>query len=513
MLQKLMSSKLIQLVMAVGILLSFTACDKTKEKVVEKTVKVNAWGKDFVIKPIAEGSADEKKWSRAVAIVEYINGGTGTGYFISDDGLFITNEHVVSREICTAQQCGGIRIIRGFSESGENQIYYKIRPLVQSTEYDFSLLKVELPEGEKVPFLELAYEEVKNPLENLVVIGHPAGSPTKTTPVDFEDSNDQQILYKGPTFWGNSGSPLIDGRAGKVVGLVSYLQFNTSIIESSGDFTIKSGALPMSKLVEVVRKVYPSFNNHKILHYSDLTALENNAVTGTKDLYPRKSDGTEKLSDSLKSVMNLSAEIVGTDEEATYIQKLFENQLGYLSTKSRFSDLLEDLNWLALGLGRNLTFNKPTQELIEKTVFPDYLSKADGTFFYYQTIVGQMSKQECLNTEKAKKSTTFVMYACHSSVTPQGERVLEILSDNLAELRSQAKKGAKDAIEDYDLFARYYVQLVGLRMRLGVIDANEVVKVRTELEIIAAENNKLGVQFRAQSILVKLAHQTFEKPF
>lgn len=91
-----------------------------------------------------------------MAQVRYVEGGSGTGFFISPDGLFLTNEHIFPRERCSEKGCAGVQLIRHLSAGGDIEVYNKFTVLLQSKELDIAIAKVELPQGEAVPFLKLS---------------------------------------------------------------------------------------------------------------------------------------------------------------------------------------------------------------------------------------------------------------------------------------------------------------------------------------------------------------------
>ena len=215
-----------------------TSTDATsKTQYVEKIVTQveNTWGLDFVSTPIDQASAAEIEASKAVAYVNYREGGCATGFFISDDGLFLTNEHVLSRQRCHKGKCPNIKIIRDYKIGGAIEVYDDFEVLAHNYSLDYALAKVKLKDGEKVPFLKMEWSgatEAKNfEGSDLKIIGHPNCSSLRTGNAIFSYGQDQNLVLRSIAISGNSGSPLFDLTTKKVVGLyhASYMDYPLSV--------------------------------------------------------------------------------------------------------------------------------------------------------------------------------------------------------------------------------------------------------------------------------------------
>jgi hypothetical protein len=147
-------------------LILFSCAQKAEEKivVVEKPAEISRpdlnsiWGLPFNFTPINQADEKLKELGKATVLVRYIDGGTATGFFISEDGLLITNEHVISNSACVKDRCSGIQLIRDFRVGGDLEVFQKFDLLMASTDLNFALVKVKLPEGRKVPYLKLSKE-------------------------------------------------------------------------------------------------------------------------------------------------------------------------------------------------------------------------------------------------------------------------------------------------------------------------------------------------------------------
>ncbi len=178
-------------------------------------------------RPITQETPRLQELAAAVAKVVSINGSSGSGFFISADGLFLTNEHVIERSSCVSRGCPGTKLIRDYRVGGDNQVFQEYEVLVHGNsdgELDFTLLKVKLPEGTSVPFLELD----KTPLDlslilesdKFKVLGHPGGASLRATNARPQAGKSHSMPLLGLVIPGNSGGPLINEDTGRVIGLV-----------------------------------------------------------------------------------------------------------------------------------------------------------------------------------------------------------------------------------------------------------------------------------------------------
>jgi len=133
----------------------------------------------------------------------------GTGFSVSEDGLIVTNEHVVDDAL-------SITVI--FPEDG----LYKGEIVASYPEVDLALLKVD---GNGLPFLTLD-DSCQYPQKDPVYfIGNPlsftgiANEGKVLEPILLSDWEEPVYMMDAPVYRGNSGSPVINGE-GKVIGII-----------------------------------------------------------------------------------------------------------------------------------------------------------------------------------------------------------------------------------------------------------------------------------------------------
>jgi len=185
-----------------------------------------------------------QKCEPAVVLLKRPNG-QGTGFFITETGVIVTNAHVARGE----------QSLVAVLATGQ-EIEAKVVYIEAATERDIALLKVE---GSGFPHLSLADLTTVRQGETVVAIGNPGGamhfSATKgivsaVGPIPYRDRG-VWIQTDAAINPGNSGGPLLDAH-GEVVGMNSgrppddYKDQNVGFALSSTD------------LIEVLRRFYPA---------------------------------------------------------------------------------------------------------------------------------------------------------------------------------------------------------------------------------------------------------------
>lgn len=155
---------------------------------------------------------------KAVVLVQNLDArgvvqGTGTGFFVSADGKFVTNAHVVENG-------------KSFTIRREDGSTVKVSGMLAfEGEIDLAVLKADCT---GVPFLDLEQSRPAEPGQRVVVIGSPLGlegsvsdgivSAVRTV------NKDQLVQITAPLSPGSSGSPVLD-LEGRLIGVATLASF------------------------------------------------------------------------------------------------------------------------------------------------------------------------------------------------------------------------------------------------------------------------------------------------
>jgi S1-C subfamily serine protease len=157
--------------------------------------------------------------------------GGGSGVIVRPDGLMLTNDHVIGRK-----RAFTVRIGDGRS--------FKARVLGTDPAGDLAALKLELPEGETVPHLELADSTTLRVGDEVLAVGNPFAlgvldqSPTFTTGIvsalnHTQGNYTECIVTDAEVNPGNSGGPLLT-MAGQVVGINGQISTRFGLRSNTG---------------------------------------------------------------------------------------------------------------------------------------------------------------------------------------------------------------------------------------------------------------------------------------
>ncbi len=167
----------------------------------------------------------------------------GTGFFISDDGLILTNRHVVQ---------GAYRIVVRTADGIQRQA----RLIGAGKFIDLAVLKLNTDQA--TPFLKFAQNDAVRVGDPLLVVGNPLGLGTSVSSgiVSALDRNlmnspfDDYIQTDAAINHGNSGGPVLD-RDGNVVGVATIL-----VTEAAGQGSNGLGfAIPAREASQVVSRL------------------------------------------------------------------------------------------------------------------------------------------------------------------------------------------------------------------------------------------------------------------
>ena len=149
-----------------------------------------------------------QEWKKSVSVV-LTEDGKGTGFLISDNGLVVTNNHVVEN---TKQ------ITVSFDEFGR----FPATIIAQDSVNDLAILQ--LNHTPDVPALQLAENSSFTPDSDVQFIGNPlnffgiANEGSIITETTWAGRKEPVILLDAPVYKGNSGSPVFQNN--KVIGVI-----------------------------------------------------------------------------------------------------------------------------------------------------------------------------------------------------------------------------------------------------------------------------------------------------
>jgi putative serine protease PepD len=134
----------------------------------------------------------------------------GTGFFISADGLAVTNFHVIS----------GAASLAAVSNNGSVFIFESL--VSHPPNIDLAILKFR---ANDVPFLKLGESAEKVEGERVIVIGNPTGLTGSVSDgiISAFRENRSLIQITAPISHGSSGSPVLDD-SGSVIGVATLIQ-------------------------------------------------------------------------------------------------------------------------------------------------------------------------------------------------------------------------------------------------------------------------------------------------
>lgn len=157
------------------------------------------------------------KMTPATFLIEIGGNGIGTGFFISDDGLALTNNHVMSStnnpDSYTVYLSDDKGIISQTNKRRVSRIIYT------DAQNDFTIFRVQLDPNETVPCLFVSRNEPTRG-EHVGVVGNPRGlTSTFTTGELTAIREPTTIQFSAPVYQGNSGGPVCD-EYGICIGIV-----------------------------------------------------------------------------------------------------------------------------------------------------------------------------------------------------------------------------------------------------------------------------------------------------
>lgn len=178
-------------------------------------------------------------------------GALGTGFFINENGLALTNYHVFeAAQMAKAFLC---------DENGnitQEQNRNISRVIAYNQQYDWCIFVVDLDPGEKSKYLSLSKKNVERG-QDIAVVGNPLGYTATFTTGEITNVHPEAktIQFDASINHGNSGGPVCTFD-GKVVGIVKSLAADSEGKEATGNINFGVD-------IQEVRKALDKLNDVK----------------------------------------------------------------------------------------------------------------------------------------------------------------------------------------------------------------------------------------------------------
>ena len=195
--------------------------------------------------------------------------GNGSGFVISDDGLILTNNHVVTLESDTVGKLS-VRF------HGDRRTY-PAKLVGRAIAYDVALIKVDAP-GKKFKPIPLGDSDTVKVGQKAIAMGNPFGLEFSVTSgiisatgrsfgSDSDNLAQNVIQTDAAVNPGNSGGPLLNS-SGEVIGINTAILSPGTSMSGTGQFAGIAFALP----INLVKRVLPDLQAGKTLSRKEIMA-------------------------------------------------------------------------------------------------------------------------------------------------------------------------------------------------------------------------------------------------
>lgn len=167
-----------------------------------------------------------------------------SGFLVDHKGeqYLVTAGHCISSQ----RDCEGMRFVFDYNVKSEGQTQHKVptssvykcdelvdRVLSRSDNNDYSVVKLDREVTDREALTFRTEGKISNG-EEILVIGHPSGLPTKVAGDAFVRKNNSSVFFSTnlDTFGGNSGSAVFNARTGEVEGI---------LVRGHNDYTRRRG--------------------------------------------------------------------------------------------------------------------------------------------------------------------------------------------------------------------------------------------------------------------------------
>jgi V8-like Glu-specific endopeptidase len=409
----------------------------------------NTWGLEFKSNVIdQEKNSSIVEASKAVAYIEDVTGSTATGFFISSDGLFITNHHVVTKDRCSDTRCNGFKLIRDFRENGDFEVFNEVSLIANDQKLDFAILKVKLHPFSSVPFLKLNFIKTNfSQAQNYKIIGHPAGGALRESDAYIEGLVDGDFFaLKSTAISGNSGSPMLNSNTLEVEGLYHSGSWDKNSVSINGSVKHYGQAILLQRIFDFLKLGFDINQNN----FSGLSLKRKSAVKTTYSFEPNTTEEILAYSQDISSLAGVA--VTGT-EINTFLGRLLislkkDITLNPVATNTVIQEYKSVLDELITAKSLNAQVSDENMRLIKELMPKD---TSDSEYELLNSLNG-FNINSCYDKYIVKddqfinKLIHYTFY-CGSSKTISGEGVLNLFSDELSELSETVQLKYKSLLQ------------------------------------------------------------------
>lgn len=332
------------------------------------------------VEPKKVGKTEVIKQAQQKTYTILTEGGQGSGFLFNDQGMVVTNAHVVAGFTDVI-----VRNINGQDLPGQ--------VIGVSGKSDIALIKVEAFEGITPLKSEMEPTDIGT---EVIALGSPSGFENTATigyltgiDRDFEQEFLYEDIYQidAPIAQGSSGGPLLDASTGKVIGINSLVMLEGDPIGFS--IPLYSMHSELTQWAESPMK--PEEVAEKYHVYDDFNEYEDEEYEYEYDLEMEFNEANVK---QFIGDFRYYYELALQNEDFFYVQ----NVLVYKS--DIYNNVLEYINEIS---GQGMEFNFRKLDIMDIEIYEDYAVVQTEETFDFKNAAGEFS------VEERRKSYTIVM--------------------------------------------------------------------------------------------------------